>query len=110
MNDENKPLTEENKKASGVVNDLLAYLSVLACIVTLGYQAYLWQHKGKWVELPLYDLLEKTEWFRSWGWIHHPESLYALQNTIVYFLHLELAAFIALIAAAFFAIGMRDKK
>ncbi len=105
----NNRLGENDRKPSYVINDLLAYLSALACLVTLGYQVYRWQQHDKWMGLPLFDLLEQLEWFHSWGWIHHPDSLLPLHNLVSYFLNFGLAAFFALIAAAFFAIGRRDR-
>lgn len=109
MGDEKNQKLEIKDKASFVLDDLLAYTCVLACIATLAYQAYMWLQDDNWVELPLFDLFDKISWFNSWSWIHHPDSLFTLHDVVTYFLNLGLAAFFALIAAAFFAIGMRDK-
>lgn len=109
MEDDKNQLAGKEKKSSYLVNDLLAYISALASVATLGYQAYMWHQHDKWTELPLFDLLDKLPWFHAWGWIHHPDNLLALHALVTYFLNFGLAAFFALIAAAFFAIGKRDK-
>lgn len=101
---------QQKEQLSLFLTDSLPDWLWVASLTTLTYQVYLWLEQGRWVALPLFDLLDKIPEFRSWVWIHHPESWQGLHDIVTFFLDFGLSALFALLAVASLWMGIRVRK
>lgn len=93
------------KSISDFLTDTLSQFLWLACVATLVFQGWGWLDKGKWQELPLFNLLELIPAFHSWGWVHQPESLLGLHSIVVFLLDIGLAFFFVVLSVVSLVVG-----